>query len=104
MQIGAMNHPREDVLQEIQWMAEMGLEFLDLTFEPPAAASWCAEPRKIRSALERHGMGVVGHTAFYIPLGSPFEEVRQMLRCNAAAGIADRQCRHAVALRRGAES
>ena len=77
LQIGAMNHPREDVLQEIHWMAEMGLEFLDLTFEPPAAASWCADPRKIRRELERHRMGVIGHTAFYIPLGSPFEEVRQ---------------------------
>ena len=35
MLIGAMNHPREDVLEEIRWMAEMGLEFVDLTFEPP---------------------------------------------------------------------
>ena len=31
MQIGAMNHPAQDVISEIRWMAEMGLEFVDLT-------------------------------------------------------------------------
>src|SRR5436853_6336320 len=35
MLIGAMNHPRRDVLKEIDWMAEMGMDFIDLTLEPP---------------------------------------------------------------------
>jgi hypothetical protein len=39
MLIGTMNHPARDVLDEIEWMAAMGLEFIDLTLEPPAAAS-----------------------------------------------------------------
>ena len=39
MQIGAMNHPAQEVLSELRWMAELGLEFIDLTIEPPAAAS-----------------------------------------------------------------
>lgn len=86
-----MNHPREDVLAEIEWMAEMGLDFLDLTFEPPAAPSWGVSPRKIRQALDRHGMDVIGHTAFYIPLGSPFEEVRQ------ASVVELTRCLHAFA-------
>ena len=77
MLIGAMNHPAEDVLSEIEWMAEMGLEFVDLTLEPPAAASNLVDAAKIRAALEKHKMAVVGHTAFYLPLASPFEEVRR---------------------------
>lgn len=77
MQIGAMNHPQRDILAEIRWMAEMGLNFIDLTLEPPAAAAWRVEGRRIRQALEEHGLGVVGHTAYYLPLGSPFEEVRR---------------------------
>jgi sugar phosphate isomerase/epimerase len=71
-----MNHPAQDPLREIEWMAEMGLEFVDFTIEPPAAASWRINPRAIRNALDRLGMRVVGHTAFYLPMASPYEEVR----------------------------
>lgn len=77
MLIGAMNHPARDVVSEIEWMAEMGLEFIDLTIEPPAAASWKVDAQAVRAALDRHGFPVVGHTAFYLPLASPFEEVRR---------------------------
>ncbi|HVS71609.1 MAG TPA: sugar phosphate isomerase/epimerase family protein [Phycisphaerae bacterium] len=77
MLIGAMNHPRENVLGEIKWMAALGLDFIDLTLEPPAASSWLVNPRDVRQALEDHGMQVVGHTAYYLPFASPFEEIRQ---------------------------
>src|SRR4051812_46004117 len=39
-------------------VADAGMEFLDLTFEPPATASWEVDTRAIRDALER------SHTAF----------------------------------------
>ena len=77
MIIGGMNHPKEDVVHEIGWMAEMGLEFVDLTFEPPAAASWRVDPRRIKTALDDHGLGVVGHTAYYLPIANPFESLRR---------------------------
>lgn len=77
MLIGAMNHPRKDVIEEIRWMADLGLGFIDLTLEPPAAASWLVDPEKIRKEIEDRGLEVVGHTAFYLPIDSPFEEVRQ---------------------------
>jgi sugar phosphate isomerase/epimerase len=72
-----MNHPQADILEEIRWMADMGLEFVDLTLEPPAAASWLADPDHIRTELDKHGLDVVGHTAYYLPVGSPFREVRE---------------------------
>jgi sugar phosphate isomerase/epimerase len=77
MQIGAMNHPRQDVVQEMTWMADMGLDFLDLTLEPPAAATWRVDAKRLRKELESHGLGVVGHTAYYLSIGSAFEEVRR---------------------------
>ncbi len=77
MLIGAMNHPAQPILSEIAWMAAMGLDFVDLTLEPPAAASWLARPAAIRAALADHGLEAVGHTAYYLPLASPFAEVRQ---------------------------
>lgn len=77
MKIGAMNHPQHAVVDEIRWMAEMGLGFIDLTLEPPAAATWRVNPGEIRAALKEYGLGVVGHTAYYLPIGSPFESVRR---------------------------
>ena len=94
MHIGAMNHPQRNVLEEIKAFAEMGLEFIDLTLEPPAAAAWQIDEKTIRQALKDYSLGIVGHTAYYLPLGSPFEEVRrgalkELIRCMnwfAAAG------------------
>ena len=77
MLVGAMNHPGRDVLHEIEWIAGMGLGFIDLTLEPPLAASWKVDPGTIRSALEANRLGVVGHTAFYLPIASGIEEIRR---------------------------
>ncbi len=77
MLIGAMNHPGENVISEIEWMGRMGLDFIDLTLEPPAAAWWCVNPAAIREALSRAHLQVVGHTAYYLPIGSPFESIRR---------------------------
>jgi sugar phosphate isomerase/epimerase len=89
MLIGAMNHPGKDVLSEIGWMAEMGLDFIDLTIEPPMASVDKIDLPAIRAALDEHGLQVIGHTAYYLPLCSPFESIRracvdELKRCIAA--------------------
>lgn len=77
MLIGTMNHPAHDILSEIEWMAEMGMDFIDLSLEPPAACSWKVDTTAIRNALERHRLSVVGHTAWYLPMASAIPEVRR---------------------------
>lgn len=77
MLVGAMNHPGHDVIEEITWMVGLELDFIDLTLEPPRAASWRVNARDIRRALDDFGFPVVGHTAYYLPMASPFEEVRR---------------------------
>ena len=77
MLIGAMNHPARPVVEEIEWIARIGLDFVDLTIEPPAAAVWAIDPNEIHDALARHQLGAVGHTAYYLPLASPFESLRR---------------------------
>lgn len=77
MLIGAMNHPQHDVVSELEWMAAMGLDFVDLSLEPPAAAAWRIDVQAIRAAMERLKLRAVGHTAYYLPLASPFERIRQ---------------------------
>ena len=77
MLIGAMNHPAAPVVEEIDSIAALGLDFVDLTLEPPQAASWRIDPHAIREALQKHKLPIVGHTAFYLPMASAIEELRQ---------------------------
>jgi sugar phosphate isomerase/epimerase len=77
MKIGAMNHPAQPLHHEIAWMADLQLDFIDLTLEPPEAATWQLRPAVVREQLRDHGLGVVGHTAFYLPIASSFESIRQ---------------------------
>lgn len=77
MKIGAMNHPARDPLEEIEWFGTNGFDFVDFTLEPPAADPDLIEPRAVRAALERHSLGVVAHTAYFIPYGLPFARVRE---------------------------
>lgn len=77
MQIGTMNHPAREVVSEIEWIAGMGFEFIDLTLEPPAGAVWKLDVGAVRAALAQYRLAVVGHTAYYLPLCSPFESIRR---------------------------
>ena len=55
----------------------MGFEFVDLTLEPPQASVQRLDLEAVRSVLVEHGLTVVGHTAYYLPLCSPFESLRR---------------------------
>lgn len=77
MQIGAMNNPAEPLHREVVWMEEMALDFIDLTLEPPAVATWQVDPAGVSRLLSDHRLGVVGHTAYYLPIGSSFESLRR---------------------------
>jgi len=92
MRIGAMNHPARDPIEEMQNFASMGLEFIDLTIEPPCAASWRIDPKQIRRTLDDLGLGVIGHTAFYLPIASAFDSLRcaavdELKRCVDAFAV-----------------
>jgi sugar phosphate isomerase/epimerase len=77
MQIGAMNNPSRELFAEMKWMSDMGLDFIDLTLEPPAAAPWKINPQEVRAALNDLNLGIVGHTAFYLPFANTFESIRR---------------------------
>ncbi len=96
MLIGAMNHPEKEVLDEIAWMGDMGIDFIDLTLEPPGAASWEVDVKAIRAKLDACHMGVVGHTAWYLPMASAIEDIRcgavdELKRCLERFGEIGRQ-------------
>ncbi len=76
MKIGMMNHPAWDPLKEVEWIAQHGFDFVDFTLEPPAADPDQFDHAAVRAALERLGLGVVAHTAWFLPFGSPFASIR----------------------------
>ena len=77
MLVGAMNHPMRDTLGEIRAFCSAGLDFVDLTLEPDHAYSATLDVGAVRRALDETGLGIVGHTAWYMPLASPFPALRQ---------------------------
>ncbi len=77
MRVGMMNDPRLDPLAEARWAAANGFEFLDLTIEAPAATLDHIDAAELRYVLEVTGLGVVGHTAWYLPFALPDPGVRR---------------------------
>lgn len=77
MQIGAMNHPARDPLEEIEWFGQNGFDFVDLTLEPPAADPADLDIQAIRTALASHNLDIVAHAAYFIPISSPFASLRR---------------------------
>lgn len=77
MKLGMMNCPGTDLIPEIHFAGRQGFDFLDLTIEPPGALS--IHPVQVRDLLRKYGLGVVGHSAYYLPIQSPFPSVRKVV-------------------------
>ncbi len=76
MKIGMMNNPRFNLLEEIAWAAKNNFALLDLTIEPPAAHPTKLPKAEVNKALGESGLEIIGHTAYYLPLASPYERLR----------------------------
>jgi sugar phosphate isomerase/epimerase len=93
MLVGAMNFPGRSVAKEIHRIAQDGFDFIDLTLEPPAA--WLPDGREVGRLIGDLGLTAVGHTAWHLPIASPFVELRALaldllrrtLDVFAAAGV-----------------
>jgi sugar phosphate isomerase/epimerase len=72
MKIGVMNNPMHDLLKEIQWIGEHKFDFVDLTLEPPGALAVEVNVDAVREKLEKYNLDLIGHTAYYLPIASPF--------------------------------
>lgn len=77
MKLGMMNFPAANIFDEIEWASKKGFDFLDLSLEPPAAYIDRLNPDEIKSATGKLGLCVVGHTAYYFPIGSPIKALRE---------------------------
>lgn len=75
MKLGRMNHPARPVVDELSDIAAAGLEFVDLTLEPPLA--WPVDAAAVATAIRELGLAVVGHTSPHLPIASPFDGLRE---------------------------
>src|SRR5919202_5610867 len=73
-----MNNPFRPLPDELRRIAGAGFDYVDLTLEPPGA--WPVVPEEVRSLLDETGLGLVGHTAWYLPIASPFSALRAAAR------------------------
>ncbi len=77
MLYGAMNNPMIDVTEEIAVFADLGFDYLDLTVEPEQTYSATINIKRVAKALKDANMTAVGHTAWYLPVASPYPELRE---------------------------
>ena len=78
MKIGYPNNPRKDIIEEIKWIAEH-FDFIDFFMEPDKAYYDVInlKIKKIREIIEDYGIGIVGHTPYYLPFASPIKSIRE---------------------------
>lgn len=77
MKIGYPNHPRKDIIEEIKWIGRNGFDFVDLFLEEDLAVPEKIDHNKIKNLLKKYRLDVVGHTAWYLPVGSPVKAFRE---------------------------
>ena len=70
-----MNNPASPLEDELRRIAAAGFGLVDLTLEPPGA--WPCDGRRVRAMLTELELTAVGHTAYYLPIASPFPELRE---------------------------
>ena len=70
-----MNNPALPLEEELRRIADAELGLVDLTLEPPGA--WPCDGRRVGALLAELGLTAVGHTAYYLPIASPFPELRE---------------------------
>ena len=77
MKIGFPTYPRNQMVDEIRWIGKNGFDFADLYFEADKAEAHQIDPKAVRAALDEYGLDAVGHTAWYLPIGSPSRPLRE---------------------------
>ncbi len=77
MHIGMMNNPQNSLTEEIQFLIEQKFDFIDFTMEPPQGIIDIQDARNLKTILSDNGKYAIGHTAYYLPIDSPFKSLQR---------------------------
>jgi sugar phosphate isomerase/epimerase len=86
-----MNSPLIPILDEIDTIAAMGFDFIELTMDPPQAHyhQICENRRNIQAALARHDLAVVCHMPTFVSLADLTESIRRASLQEVLASMAE---------------
>jgi sugar phosphate isomerase/epimerase len=76
MLIGYPNHPRRNFLNEINWIGDNHFDFMDVFLEEDKASPQNINVQKSKALLKKYSLKTVGHTSWYLPVGSPNKAIR----------------------------
>jgi sugar phosphate isomerase/epimerase len=79
MQFGAMNFPIRPVADELEDIAVMGFDYLELTMDPPQAhyTTIRQQMKSILRALNSHSMGVICHLPTFVSTADLTDSIRE---------------------------
>jgi len=76
MKIGFPNNPRRNIFNEIEWIGKNGFDFVDLFLEEDKASPEKIDILRTKKSLQKYRLDTTGHTAWYLPIGSPIKSLR----------------------------
>jgi sugar phosphate isomerase/epimerase len=76
MKIGFPNNPRRNILTEVAWIGNNSFDFVDLFLEEDLATPEKIDTESLKDTLSHYSLEAVGHTAWYLPIGSPVKALR----------------------------
>ena len=76
MQLGMMNDPARNLIDEINFAGKNKFNFIDLTLEPPLVQVKDINLNQVKSLCNKYKLGIIGHTNFYLPWASPIKRLK----------------------------
>ncbi len=76
MKFGAMNNPTRPLRDELEHIASLGFDYVDLTVEEPEAGPHRSDWDQTRRYIRDLGLDLIGHTGPYLPIENPSAKVR----------------------------
>jgi sugar phosphate isomerase/epimerase len=79
MKFGKLTNPMKDVQDEIKTAHDLGFDYVEIGIEGPAETPeiLLKKKRQILKLLKKYKMFAIGHTSWWIDLGTQYEPVRQ---------------------------
>lgn len=75
MKFGAMNNPRNSLIEEVELFSGYGLDYVELTIEAPQATPEIV--RGLKDELSAYDLPFIGHMPWFLQITSPYPKVRE---------------------------
>jgi sugar phosphate isomerase/epimerase len=79
LKFGVLTNPTVDILKEINTIAKLGFDFVEIGIEWPEGAPevLLKKKRQILNLLKKYKLFAIGHTAWWIDFSTPYSAVRK---------------------------